>query len=276
MTESTEAGTEPALLFEKANGIATFRLNRPASRNALTTGMFLDMERLLIDVESDDEVRVVVITGTGRGFSSGADLKPESDAERRRTRKASFPGDQGGDILDRGNRCMLRLHRLPKPVLGSINGDAVGIGCSLALATDLRIASDTARLGVVFSRRGLGPDGGASYFLRNLVGPAKALELLYLGDLIDASEALQMGLVNRVVPEGELEKATFELAERLASGAPLAYRAAKAAVYEGADLSLESVLDLEARNQKIVGRSRDVREGIKAFLEKRKPEFRGE
>jgi 2-(1,2-epoxy-1,2-dihydrophenyl)acetyl-CoA isomerase len=276
MTESTEAGTEPALLFEKANGIATFRLNRPASRNALTTGMFLDMERLLIDVESDDEVRVVVITGTGRGFSSGADLKPESDAERERTRKSSFPGDQGGDILDRGNRCMLRLHRLPKPVIGSINGDAVGIGCSLALATDLRIASDTARLGVVFSRRGLGPDGGASYFLRTLVGPAKALELLYLGDLIDASEALQMGLVNRVVPEGELEKATFELAERLASGAPLAYRAAKAAVYEGADLSLESVLDLEARNQKIVGRSRDVREGIKAFLEKRKPEFRGE
>jgi 2-(1,2-epoxy-1,2-dihydrophenyl)acetyl-CoA isomerase len=251
-------------------------MNRPASRNALTTGMFLDMERLLIDVESDDEVRVVVITGTGRGFSSGADLKPESDAERERTRKSSFPGDQGGDILDRGNRCMLRLHRLPKPVIGSINGDAVGIGCSLALATDLRIASDTARLGVVFSRRGLGPDGGASYFLRTLVGPAKALELLYLGDLIDASEALQMGLVNRVVPEGELEKATFELAERLASGAPLAYRAAKAAVYEGADLSLESVLDLEARNQKIVGRSRDVREGIKAFLEKRKPEFRGE
>jgi 2-(1,2-epoxy-1,2-dihydrophenyl)acetyl-CoA isomerase len=276
MTESTEAGTEPALLFEKANGIATFRLNRPASRNALTTGMFLDMERLLIDVESDDEVRVVVITGTGRGFSSGADLKPESDAERERTRKSSFPGDQGGDILDRGNRCMLRLHRLPKPVIGSINGDAVGIGCSLALATDLRIASDTARLGVVFSRRGLGPDGGASYFLRTLVGPAKALELLYLGDLIDASEALQMGLVNRVVPEGELEKATFELAERLASGAPLAYRAAKAAVYEGAHLPLESVLDLEARNQKIVGRSRDVREGIKAFLEKRKPEFRGE
>ncbi len=276
MTKSTEAGTEPALLFEKANGVATFTLNRPASRNALTTGMFLDLERLLIEIEADDSVRVVVITGTGRGFSSGADLNPESDAERERTRKSSFPGDQGGDILDRGNRCMLRLHRLPKPVIGSINGDAVGIGCSLALATDLRIASDAARLGVVFSRRGLGPDGGASYFLRNLVGPAKALELLYLGDLIDASEALRIGLVNRVVSEGELEKATFELAERLASGAPLAYRAAKAAVYQGADLSLESVLDLEARNQEVVGRSRDVREGIRAFLEKRKPEFRGE
>lgn len=193
MTEYNEGSTDPALLFEKANGVATLTLNRPATRNALTTGMFLDMERLLIEIEADDAVRVVVITGTGRGFSSGADLKPESDAERRRTRRASFPGDQGGDILDRGNRCMLRLHRLPKPVIGSINGDAVGIGCSLALATDLRIASDTARLGVVFSRRGLGPDGGASYFLRNLVGTAKALELLYLGDLIDASEALRIG-----------------------------------------------------------------------------------
>ena len=144
VTKTTDAGTDPALLFEKANGIATLKLNRPASRNALTTGMFLDMERLLIEIETDDEVRVVVITGTGRGFSSGADLKRESDAERARTRRASFPGDQGGDILDRGNRCMLRLHRLPKPVVGSINGDAVGIGCSLALATDLRIASDTA------------------------------------------------------------------------------------------------------------------------------------
>ena len=134
MTESIQTRTDPALLFEKANGVATLTLNRPATRNALTTGMFLDMERLLIEIEADDTVRVVVITGTGRGFSSGADLKPESDAERERTRKASFPGDQGGDILDRGNRCMLRLHRLPKPVIGSINGDAVGIGCSLALA----------------------------------------------------------------------------------------------------------------------------------------------
>jgi len=216
-----------------------------------------------------------VITNVGKsGRNRPADLRRETDNTRLNLGKLSETVMD--DILDRGNRCMLRLHRLPKPVIGSINGDAVGIGCSLALATDLRIAADTARLGVVFSRRGLGPDGGASYFLRNLVGPAKALELLYLGDLIDASEALRIGLVNRVVPEGELEKATFELAERLASGAPLAYRAAKAAVNEGAGLPLESVLDLEAHNQKVVGRSRDIREGIRAFLEKRKPEFRGE
>jgi 2-(1,2-epoxy-1,2-dihydrophenyl)acetyl-CoA isomerase len=237
--------------------------------------MFLDMERLLIEIEADDEVRVVVLSGAGRGFSAGADLNLPSDAERRKTQAVSFPGDRGGDILERGNRCILRLQQLPKPVLGSINGDAVGIGCSLALATDLRIVSDTARLGVVFSRIGLGPDGGASYFLANLVGTAKALELLFLGDLIDAKEALRIGLVNHVVSSAELESTAFEWADRLASGPPLAYRAAKAAVYEGRNLSLENALDLESRLQRLTARSQDSKEGVKAFLEKRKPEFHG-
>jgi len=263
------------LLFDKQAGVATLTLNRPAVRNALTTGLFLEMERMLGEIEADDGVRVLVLTGTGAGFSAGADLMPVSKEERRRTEASSFPGDPGGDILDRGNRCILRLRKLPKPVLGSINGDAVGIGCSLALATDVRIASDSARFGVVFSRIGLGPDGGASALLRELVGPAKALELLFLGDLIDAEEALRLGLVNRVVPAGALAATTNEVAERLARGPTLAYAFAKQAVHEAAHLSFESLLDLEARNQKIVGRSEDVREGIRAFREKRKPEFRG-
>ena len=275
MTESNEPETQTALLYEKQGGVATLTLNRPAARNALTAAMLLDMERILIEIEADDEVRVVVLTGTGRGFSAGADLKPVSKEERRRTQASSFPGDPGGDILARGNRCILRLRELQKPVLGSINGDAVGIGCSLALATDLRIASDTARLGVVFSRVGLGPDGGASYFLANLVGTAKALELLFLGDLIDAKEAMRIGLVNRVVSSAELESTTFEWADRLAIGPPLAYRAAKASVYEGRKLSLENALDLESRHQRVAGRSRDVIEGVRAFLQKRKPKFRG-
>ena len=168
------------------------------------------------------------------------------------------------------------MRQLPKPVLGSINGDAVGIGCSLALATDLRIASRAARFGMVFSRIGLGPDGGASALLRALVGPAKALELLFLGDLIEAAEALRLlGLVNRVVPEDARADATSELAQRLAHGPTLAYGFAKEAVYEGANLPFDSLLDLEARNQKVAGRSDDVREGIRAFRERRKPEFRG-
>ena len=267
---------EDALLFEKVGGVATFTLNRPAARNALTSAMFLDMERLLLEIEADDDVRVVVVTGVPEGgFSAGADLKPVTKEERQRTEAVSFPGDAGGDILDRGNRCMLRLRELRKPVIGSIPGDAVGIGCSLALATDLRIASDRARFGVVFSRIGLGPDGGASQLLRGLVGSAKALELLFTGDIIDADEALRLGLVNRVVAADALADATGELAERLAAGPTLAYGAAKAAVYEGAELSFESLLDLEARNQRVVSRSHDVKEGIRAFLEKRKPEFRG-
>ena len=275
MSESIEAQSDAALLLEKRGGVATFTLNRPAARNALTTGMFLDLERQLMEIEADDEVRGVVITGAGRGFSAGADLKPVSKDERRRTMKPCFPGDQGGDILDRANRCILRLQRLPKPVLASLNGDAVGVGCSLALAADLRIASDKARLGVVFSRIGLGPDGGASHFLRNLVGTAKALELMFLGDLVDAAEALRLGLVNRVVAPDDLAGVTSELAERLANGPTQAYGFAKAAVYQGATLPLASLLDLEARNQQIAARSHDAKEGIKAFLEKRKPDFRG-
>jgi 2-(1,2-epoxy-1,2-dihydrophenyl)acetyl-CoA isomerase len=233
------------------------------------------MERMLLEIASDDDVRVVVLTGAGRAFSAGADLKPVSKEERRRTEAPSFPGDAGGDILDRGNRCILRLRKLAKPVLGSVNGDAAGIGCSLALATDLRIAADTARFGVVFSRIGLGPDGGASALLRELVGTAKALELLFTGDLIDAGEALRLGLVNRVVPADELADATRELADRLARGPTLAHGAAKAAVYESANLPFASLLDFEARNQRAVSRSDDVKEGIRAFLERRKPEFRG-
>ncbi|MCP5065560.1 MAG: hypothetical protein GY946_03255 [bacterium] len=275
MRGSSRTSDETGLLFEKQDGIATFTLNRPAARNALTADMFIEMERILIDLETDDDTRAIVITGAGRGFSSGADLNPVSKEERRRTKAPCFPGDLGGNILDRGNRCILRLQQLPKPVLASINGDAVGAGCSLALAADLRIASREARMGVVFSRIGLGPDAGASYFLRNLVGTAKALELLFLADLVDADEALRLGLLNRVVEADGLAGATTELAERLAKGPTLAYGFAKEAVYQSAHQPLESLLDLEARNQKVAVRSRDSAEGIKAFLEKRKPEFRG-
>lgn len=266
---------EDALLFEQHGGVATLTLNRPKARNALTTAMFLDMERILLEIAADDAVRVVVLTGAEGGFSAGADLKPMSKEEHRRTAAPSFPGDAGGDILDRGSRCILRLRELAKPVIGSIDGDAVGIGCSLALATDLRIASEAARFGVAFSRIGLAPDGGASNLLRELVGTAKALELLFTGDIIDAEEALRLGLVNRVVPGDALASATRELAERLAQGPTLVYGFAKAAVYESANLPFASLLDFEARNQRIASRSADAKEGVRSFLERRKPEFRG-
>lgn len=274
MNEKAEQANDP-VLYAQEDGVATITLNRPEARNAVTAGSFLELERLLIEIEADDLVRAVVITGAGRGFSAGADLKPQSEEERRRTMASAFPGDAGGDILERANRCILRMRNMPKPVIASVNGDAVGIGCSLALATDLRIASDAARLGVVFSRIGLGPDGGASLFLRELVGTARALELLFLGDLISADDALRLGLLNRVVPAAELDEVTGALARRLANGPTLAYGIAKQAVYESASLSLGNLLDLEARNQKIAGRSQDSREGVRAFIEKQPPKFVG-
>ncbi|MEQ9586499.1 MAG: enoyl-CoA hydratase-related protein [Parvibaculaceae bacterium] len=274
MTANDDGRVASELLYKNEDGIATLTLNRPEVRNAVTAGVFLELERLLREIEADDAVRVVVLTGAGKGFCAGADLRPEPKEVRSRALAPAFPGDAGGDILERANRCLLRMRRLPKPILGCINGDAVGIGCCLALATDLRIASEKARLGVVFSRIGLGPDGGASYFLQEAVSPAKALELLFLGDIVVASDALKLGLVNRVVAPDDLTNATLELAARLACGPTIAYGVAKAAVYEGKNLGLEHILDLEARNQKIAGRSHDAREGVQAFRERREPRFR--
>lgn len=256
-------------------GVATVTLHRPERRNAITPGMFIELERYLLEAARDGAVRVVVLTGAGGTFSAGADLMPQDRDARRRAERACFPGDLGGDILDRGNRCILGLQRLRKPVLASIGGDALGIGCSLALAADLRIASRSARLRLAFARVGLGPDGGASRLLTRHVGTAKALELLMLADWIDAEDAQRLGLLNRVVDTEALTATTMQLATRLAAGPTLAYGAAKTAVYEGASLSLEAAMDLEARMQRIVGKSRDAEEGVRAFREKREPEFRG-
>jgi 2-(1,2-epoxy-1,2-dihydrophenyl)acetyl-CoA isomerase len=167
------------------------------------------------------------------------------------------------------------MQNLTKPIIGCINGVAVGAGCNLALATDIRIASDAARFGEVFSRIGLVPDGGGTYFLPRLVGTAKALELIMLGDIIEAEEAHRIGLVNRVVPADQLQVETHKLAERLANGPTLAHGLAKVGVYQSMNMSLEDTLNMEARNQGIAGRSQDRAEGAAAFREKRQPHFIG-
>jgi 2-(1,2-epoxy-1,2-dihydrophenyl)acetyl-CoA isomerase len=260
------------VLYDKRDSIATLTLNRPETLNAMNEAMMTEFERLLIAIEADAEVRAVVLTGAGRGFCSGGDQKRERGNEGQ---DIWFDGDLGGGVVERLNRCVLRLQRLPKPVIGSINGVAAGAGCNLALATDVRIASDAARFGEVFARVGLVPDGGGTYLLPRLVGTAKALELIMLADLIDASEALRIGLVNWVVPAEQLPAETAKLAERLAQGPTLAYGLAKAGVYQGLDMRLEDVLNMEARNQAIAGRSQDRQEGVAAFREKRQPRFIG-
>jgi 2-(1,2-epoxy-1,2-dihydrophenyl)acetyl-CoA isomerase len=212
------------------------------------------------------------LTGAGRGFCSGGDQKRTRDHEGQEN---FFDGDLGGNVIERLNRCILRMQNLTKPIIGCINGVAVGAGCNLALATDIRIASDAARFGEVFSRIGLVPDGGGTYFLPRLVGTAKALELIMLGDIIEAEEAHRIGLVNRVVPADQLQVETHKLAERLANGPTLAHGLAKGGVYQSMNMSLEDTLNMEARTQGIAGRSQDRAEGAAAFREKRQPHFIG-
>ena len=260
------------VLYDKHESIATLTLNRPETLNAMNEAMMAEFERFLLDIEADADVRVVVLTGAGRGFCSGGDQKRDRDREGQ---EIYFDSDLGGGVVERLNRCVLRLQRLPKPVIGSINGVAAGAGCNLALATDIRIASDAARFGEVFARVGLVPDGGGTYLLPRLVGTAKALELIMLAEIIDASEALRIGLVNWVVAAEQLQAETAKLAKRLAQGPTLAYGLAKSGVYQGMDMRLEDVLNMEARNQAIAGRSQDRQEGVAAFREKRQPHFIG-
>jgi 2-(1,2-epoxy-1,2-dihydrophenyl)acetyl-CoA isomerase len=261
-----------SVLYRQHESIVTLTLNRPETLNAMNEAMMGEIERILIELEADPAVRAVVLTGAGRAFSSGGDQKRgPGDA----VPQSFFDGDPGGPLIERLNRCVLRMQRLRKPIVGSINGVAAGAGMNITLATDLRIASDTARFGEVFARVGLVPDGGGTYFLPRLVGMARAMELVLLADIIDAQEALRIGLVNRVVPAAELEHETLKLAERLAQGPTVAYGLAKTGLYQGLGMSLEDVLNMEARNQAIAVRTPDRAEGVAAFLGKRPPRFTG-
>jgi 2-(1,2-epoxy-1,2-dihydrophenyl)acetyl-CoA isomerase len=263
--------TDGSVLYRRHDGIATITLNRPESLNAMNEPMMAEIERILIELEADAAVRAVILTGSGRAFSSGGDQKRRAGEGQ----QPFFDGDLGGALIERLNRCILRMQRLEKPIVGSINGVAAGAGMNIALATDLRIAADTARFGEVFTRVGLVPDGGGTYFLPRLVGTARAMELILLADVIDAQEALRIGLVNRVVPAEQLENETLKLAERLAQGPTVAYGLAKTGLYQGLGMSLEDVLNMEARNQAIAVRTPDRAEGVAAFLEKRPPRFTG-
>src|SRR4030095_13332409 len=286
--------TNGSVLFTRHDGLVPLTLNRPESLNAMNEAMMGEIERILIELEADTAVRAVVLTGAGRAFSSGGDQKRSGDSPT-----SFFEGDLGGALIERLNRCILRMQRLRKPIIGSINGVAAGAGMNIALATDLRIASDTARFGEVFARVGLAPDGGATYFLPRLVGTAKAMEMILLADIIDAQEALRIGLVNRVVPAEQLEQETLKLAERLAQGPTVAYGLAETGLYQGLGLALggvldvaapdpgkrglsqalsvssEDVLNMEARNQATAARTPDRAEGVAAFREKRPPRFTG-
>ena len=256
------------ILYEVAGGIGTITLNRPDVLNALNKQMTDELQDVLKAAERDRAVRCLVLTGAGRAFSSGEDLKARQAAG----------GDQmafGGTLRDRYNPIIRRMRGMDKPILGAINGTAAGAGMSLALACDLRIASDKAKFIEVFARVGLVPDSGSSFFLPWLVGIGKALELCLLADDCPAEEALRIGLVNRVVPADQLETATRDWATRLAQGPSKAYALIKRQLNRALTADLETMLDYEVYNQETAGHTADYAEALAAFVEKRPAVFKG-
>jgi 2-(1,2-epoxy-1,2-dihydrophenyl)acetyl-CoA isomerase len=245
-------------------------LNRPAALNAWTRELGEEALAALAAFEADPEVRAVAITGAGRAFSAGADLNAGGGLG---------PGerpDVGRALRDLYNPLILRVRTIPKPVLAAVNGAAVGVGCSLALACDLVIASAEAYFLLAFVNVGLGLDGGASLLLPALVGHARAFELAYLGERLPAARALDWGLVNEVVAPDQLERRARELAARLAAGPPGSLAAIKRAINAAAYDRLADQLELEARLQQERASSRDFAEGVLAFAQKRPPRFTGE
>lgn len=262
------------LTLERESGITTLTLNRPESLNALTRVMTRELEEVFELVRDDSESRALVITGAGRAFCAGEDVR-ERPGDSSEVRAASTPFGK----LARGPGVHLvfaePFRNMPKPTIASVNGAAVGQGLSLALACDLRIASDQARFGAIWSLRGIPPESAGAYLLTQIVGPAKACELIFSGRIIDAEEALEIGLVNEVVPASELDKATRDFALDMTQGAPVAIGVAKMMIYQALETSMSVHGRLDFLGQEYCFNTEDREEGIESFLEKRPAEFRG-
>jgi 2-(1,2-epoxy-1,2-dihydrophenyl)acetyl-CoA isomerase len=253
----------------RSDGVAWVVLNRPDALNAWTTQLGEELIQALDDVAADPEVRAVVLTGAGRAFSSGADLR------------AGIQGPDGKPdvktpLREIYNPLILRVRTLPKPVVAAVNGPAVGIGCSLALAADLIVAARSAYFLMAFVNIGLGLDGGASQSLVARVGHARAFEIAYLGDRIAADTAAGWGLINQAVEDTELEATVTALAGRLAAGPPGSYATIKRTINERAYAGFAELLDLEATAQQERAESKDFMEGVLAFMQKRPAKFTGE
>lgn len=267
------------VLAARKNGVLTITLNRPERLNALGGTLRTDLYRELQAAEQDAAVRVVVITGAGRAFCSGGDVKEMSE---RRSKKSGgvaagvwHVGGGDGHTPPMRDRVLNLMQNMPKPVIASVNGPAVGAGMNLALGCDMRIASERAVFGQAFVKRGLCPDWGGTYFLPRLVGTAKACELIFSGDMLSAEEALQMGLINRLVPHRELQAATEQWARGFAEGPPVAIGLAKRGIYRNLQADLASSLEYETYAQTASWHTEDAGEGIRAFLEKRPAVFQG-
>ena len=262
--------TYQCLLYEVRDRIATLTLNRPERLNALGDTLRDDLYNAVTKSAADPNVGGLVITGAGRGFCSGGDVK--SMSERDQAGQASSAGERLAPVRD---RVILAMRDCPKPVIAAVNGAAAGAGMNLALACDMRIASTAAKFSQAFVKRGLAPDWGGSYFLPRVVGTAKACELIFTGETIDAVEALRLGIVNAVVAPDALMAETYKLARKIAAGPPVAIQLSKRAIHHNQEVDLRAALEFETFAQSICRDTEDAKEGVRAFVEKRAPVFRG-
>ncbi len=255
------------ILTSLSSGIFTITLNRPEVYNAFNEQLTTDLIEAFKEAAKNDEIRVVVVTGAGKAFCSGQDLKDAPTGGGKRSLR---------DSLERRYNPLIRaIRKLPKPVIASVNGVAAGAGASLALACDYRIMSESAKLIEVFVRIGLVPDSGSSWFLVKNCGVAKAFELAALGEDISAPKALELNLANKVVPAADLESETLTIATAFATGPTKAYGYIKRMMDRAAAVSLDDALDYEVFMQEAAGRTQDYSNAVEAFKEKRKPEYSG-
>ena len=257
------------LLESVSDRVATLTLNRPDRLNALSSPIIDGLLEALPRLAADPAVAVVVLTGAGRGFCAGGDVKSMAEGT------SQLGLDDAVQRLRSRMEISRLLHEIPKPTIAMINGPAAGAGLAMALACDLRIASESARLITAFAKVGFSGDFGGSYFLSKLIGTGKARELYYLGEQLDAATALALGVVNTVVPDFELLEATMALAQRLAHGPGIALGLMKQNFNAAENKTLSELLDLEATNQVRTARTEDHQEAARAFVEKRVPVFKG-
>jgi 2-(1,2-epoxy-1,2-dihydrophenyl)acetyl-CoA isomerase len=255
-----------SILVKKEGKVVTMTLNRPQSLNFLDPIMAQELERALGDAEKDEGVGAVVITGAGRAFSAGGDVK---------FMKEDHTAYEFYQRMEYITRFIWTMISLPKPIIASVNGPAVGGGCSIALAADMILASETATFAEVFVRIGLIPDCGGIFLLSRRIGLTRAKDLVLTGRTIDAPEAERMGMINRVVPAEALEEETRKMALELAAGATMAMGIAKRLLNQSYESDFDTLLRLENSHQALLRLTEDHREGVKAFFEKRKPEFKG-